>query len=221
MMRTVKARPVRFLSATSINPFPYPRRDPVAEQKTERRWTSPTEPHTPPMEPSDEATDDELDLAREQGGVYLNALEHMVDEVADIGAEVRAGDYVVAYAVEEAEGMYELVDGALEWREPDGNLHIELSVRDASDDRFVPGLKMHLTVVDASGGEVGTEEMPFLWHPWLYHYGRNWTIPGSGRYTLRVRIEPPTFMRHDRENGQRFGEEVRVVFEDVELEVAG
>lgn len=189
----------------------------MAEQKTDRRWSAPTEPSSPPMTPSDEATDDELDLAREQGGVYVSALEHMVDEVADGGGEKQAGEYVVAYAHEEAEGMYAFRDGELVWSEPDGNIHIEISVRDGSDGRFVPGLDVHLTVLDADGNEVGSRPMPFLWHPWLYHYGRNWQIPGPGRYSLRVRIEPPTFMRHDRENGRRFAEQVVVTFEDVEL----
>lgn len=188
------------------------------QTEKERRWASQTQAQRPPMRESDEATEDELDLAREQGGVYVKALEHMVDEVADGGGETHAGDYVVGYAHEEAEGMYALRNGALEWQEPEGNVHVEISVRDASDDRFVPQLNVHLTILDSAGREVGTERMPFIWHPWVYHYGRNWTIPGAGEYTLRVRIEPPAFMRHDRENGRRFAEEVVVEFANVRLE---
>jgi hypothetical protein len=188
------------------------------ERATDRRWASPTRPHTPPMAESDEATEDELDLAREQGGVYVKALEHMVEDVANGGMEKHAGDYIVAIAHEEAEGMYAREGDALVWQEPDGNIHLEVSVRDAADDRFVPGLDVHLTVVDSDGEEVGTEAMPFLWHPWLYHYGRNWEIPGDGAYTLRVRIEPPSFMRHDEKNGHRYADEVVVAFEGVELE---
>jgi uncharacterized protein involved in high-affinity Fe2+ transport len=172
----------------------------------------------PPMRASDEATKAQLDLAREQGDAYVRALQHMVEETANGGGEKRAGHYVVAYAHEEAEGMYHLANGSLEWQEADGNIHIEISVRDAGDNRFIPGLDVTLTVVDEDGQEVGTEPMPFLWHPWLYHYGRNWEIPGDGRYTLRVRIEPPEFMRHDEKNGRRYAEPVTVEFEDVELE---
>lgn len=189
----------------------------MAEQTGARRWTT-TEPKKPPMKPSDEAEPDELDLAREQGRAYVRALEHMVEEVADGGGQKEAGPYVVGFAHEEAEGMYRFEDGELVWQEPDGNIHLEISVRDAGDDRFVPGLTIHLTLLDHNGEEVGTERMPFLWHPWLYHYGRNWQIPGDGRYTLRIRIEPPAFMRHDQENGRRYGEEVTVEFADVELE---
>lgn len=185
--------------------------------QTTTTWTD-TPASQPPMEASDEATEPQLDLAREQGDRYVEALEHMVDEVADGGAQKAAGHYIVGVAHEEAEGMYHRRDGGLVWEEPDGNIHLEVSVRDAGDGRFVPGLSVSLTVLDEDGEEVGTESMPFLWHPWLYHYGRNWTIPGDGRYTLRVRIEPPTFMRHDEKNGRRYPDEVRVEFEGLELE---
>lgn len=173
----------------------------------------------PPTEVSDEASAKGLELAREQGDAYERALRHMVEEVAH-GDETRVGDYVVAYAVEEAEGMYRLEDGSFEWVEPEEeNAHVEVSVRDGADGRFVPGLKVTLTVVDEDGREVGTHEQPFLWHPWLHHYGRNWKLPGSGTYDLKVRIEPPTFMRHDRKNGRRYAEPVEVEFRRVRIDV--
>ncbi|MBX6762242.1 MAG: iron transporter [Rubrobacteraceae bacterium] len=173
----------------------------------------------PPMRPSDEATEEQLDLAREQGKALQKALEHMTREVADDGGEKRAGDYLVGYAVERAEGMYHMRDGRLEWQNPseEENVHVEVSVRDGSDGRFIPGLEVHATLVDAAGEEVGTHLQPFLWHPWLYHYGRNWHVPGDGEYTLRVRIEPPEFHRHDKENGMRFTETVEVDFEGVKI----
>jgi uncharacterized protein involved in high-affinity Fe2+ transport len=51
----------------------------------------------------------------------------------------------------------------------------------------------------------------------IYHYGRNWRVPGDGRYRLRVRVDPPQFPRHDRINGRRFAEPVEVQFDDVEV----
>jgi uncharacterized protein involved in high-affinity Fe2+ transport len=65
---------------------------------------------------------------------------------------------------------------------------------------------------------MGTHQVPFLWHPWLYHYGRNWQLPGDGEYTMRVRINAPTFMRHDPENGIRYAEPVEVEFDSVKIE---
>ncbi|MGI8494297.1 MAG: iron transporter [Pyrinomonadaceae bacterium] len=58
--------------------------------------------------------------------------------------------------------------------------------------------EIHLTINDADGKEIGTHEMPFLWHPYLYHYGRNWKVPGDGEYSLHFRIETPDFPRRDK-----------------------
>ena len=171
------------------------------------------------MEPSDEASESQLDLARDQGAAVERALKHMTEEVATDGGETRAGDYLVGYAVEEAEGMYRLRDGELVWEEPgDENLHVEVSVRDGSDGRIVPGLDVTATLVGPDGEEVGTHAQPFVWHPWIHHYGRNWVVPRDGTYTIRVRIEAPDFPRHDKTNGKRFAEAVEVEFDDVTVE---
>ena len=111
--------------------------------------------------------------------------------------------------------MYELADGRLVWREAaeEANVHLEIAVADAADGRFVPALDITLTVLDGDR-ELFTTTMPFLWHPYLYHYGTNAKVPGEGPYTVRVRIEAPTFMRHDPVNGKRYAEPVQVLFED-------
>jgi uncharacterized protein involved in high-affinity Fe2+ transport len=178
-----------------------------------------TEQH-PPMDPNtDEADAKQLELAREQGAAYRRALDHMANEVAHDGGMQEAGEYLVAYAVEEAEGMYDWVDGELVWHDPeDENMHLEIAVCDGSDGRFVPGVTVVCTLVDPTGNEVGTHELALLWHPMLYHYGRNWKVPADGEYTLHVRIKPPTFMRHDEVNGCRFKELVECTFEGVKVE---
>lgn len=171
----------------------------------------------PPMDPNtSEATQKQLDLARKQGEAYGDALQYMVSSVADDGAEQQAGPYTVGYAVEKAEGMYLWKDGTLEWMDPgDTDQHVEVAVRDASDGRFVPALTVHVTLIAPDGTEVGTHEQPLLWHPMIYHYGRNWKLPADGDYTMTVRIEPPTFMRHDEVNGRRFTDAVETTFEGV------
>lgn len=172
----------------------------------------------PPMQPSDEANREQLRMAKEQGDAFERAVKHMTTKEADAGAEKRAGDYLVGFAVEHAEGMYHFEDGKLNWQEPQNeNLHVEVVVRDAADGRFIPGLTVHATLVDANGKEVGTHLQPFLWHPWLYHYGRNWRVPGDGEYTLRVNVDPPKFSRHDKENGKRYAQPVEVEFTGVKV----
>jgi hypothetical protein len=175
---------------------------------------------SPPMDPNtSEADAKQLELARSQGDAYGQAVEHMATQVADDGGEQEAGDYRIGYAIEEAEGMYEFDDGELRWREPDGeNLHLEITVRDRADGRFVPGVRVLATLVAPDGEQVGTHEQPLLWHPMIYHYGRNWTVPADGEYTLRVHVDPPAFMRHDEVNGRRFVEPVDVEFAGVEVE---
>jgi hypothetical protein len=176
-----------------------------------------TRVHTPPMKSSDEATQEQLRMAKAQGKAYEEALVHMTQKEAE-GEEKAAGDYLVAYAVEDAEGMYEFVDGELMWHEPDReNAHFEIAVRDGADGRFIPGLTIYLTVRDKDGKEIGTHLQPFMWHPWLYHYGRNWVLPGNGEYTLHVRIDPPTWHRHDDKNGKRYAKPVEVEFRNVQV----
>ena len=175
----------------------------------------------PPMDPNtDEADAKQLELAKKQGAAYREALEHMANEVADDGGMQEAGEYLIGYAIEEAEGMYDWVDGDLVWHEPEEeNIHVEIAVCDAADGRFVPAVKVIVTMIDPSGSEVGTHELPLLWHPMLYHYGRNWKVPTEGEYTMRVRVEPPTIMRHDEVNGCRFKELVETTFEGVKVEL--
>jgi uncharacterized protein involved in high-affinity Fe2+ transport len=173
-----------------------------------------TPPQDPPMRESNEAEPDQLEVARAEGDAYGRALRAMDEES---GATLqRAGQYVVAFVQEEAEGMYALEDGGLVWREAPkaANAHLEIAVADAADGRFVPGLDVTLALVEESDGEreLFVTEMPFLWHPFLYHYGRNVRVPGEGPYTVRVRIEPPRFMRHDPVNGKRYAQPVDVVF---------
>jgi uncharacterized protein involved in high-affinity Fe2+ transport len=173
----------------------------------------------PPMRRSEESDAKQLELARAQGDALQQAVDAM-DEESDSGVLVqRAGDYEIAIAVEEAEGMWVREGGEPEWHDPeDENCHVEVCVRDGADGRFVPGLEVGVTLIDPDGNEVGTHVQPFLWHPWLYHYGRNWTVPEEGEYRVRVRVEPPTFMRHDHENGRRYLEPVEVEFEGVPVE---
>lgn len=177
---------------------------------TDQLIAQPT-PKMPPMQESEESTLEQLALARAQGDAYASALGAMDKES---GADMRrAGEYEVAIVVENAEGMWQPRDGGLHWMEPDEeNAHVEVAVRDAADGRFVPGLTVTVTLTGSDGTTVGTHEQPFIWHPWLYHYGRNWQIPGEGDYRIRVQIAPPAFMRHDHNNGKRYAQPVEVEF---------
>ena len=194
----------------------------TAKERMEKRipMTRPKPSPKPPMQTSDEANQRQLRMAKKQGEALQRALEHMAQEVADDGGEQPAGDYLIGYAVEQAEGMYHLRNGKLQWEAPtdEENVHVEVSVRDRADGRFIPALEVYATLLaEDTAREVGTNRQPFVWHPWLYHYGRNWQVPKDGEYTMRVRIEVPDFPRHDKENGRRFAEPVEVEFTGVKV----
>ena len=176
-----------------------------------------TPAHAPPMEPSAAATQEELRLAHEQGEAVRKAFVYFAGKEGEQGREQPTGDYLVGCVVKRAEGFYERRDGRLEWRAPEAseNAHIDVSVRDGADGRFVPGLTVLATVIDGEGREIGTDRHPFVWHPWIYHYGRDWRLPGDGRYAIRIRIEPPDFPRRDRINGRRYADAVEVEFTGV------
>ncbi len=132
----------------------------------------------PPMDPNtSEATSKQLEHAIKQGEAYGNALHYMTGTAAQDAGEQQAGHYLIGYAVEEAEGMYEWVECELVWRAPgeDEILHVEVSVRDAGDGRFMPSVKVFVTLTSPDGNEIGPHEQPLLWHPMIYHYGRNCT----------------------------------------------
>ena len=173
----------------------------------------------PPEKPSDEADRHQIAMAKKEGAAYHASLKYMAYEVADVGGEKHVGDYIVAYAQKRAEGMYMLNgDGELEWIEPqDENCHLEISVSDAGDGRFIPYLDIAATLTPKSGKAVGPVDIPFIWHPGLYHYGRNIKVSGDGTYRLEVTIKPPKFMRHDKVNGKRYAKTITTVFDKVEI----
>jgi hypothetical protein len=168
----------------------------------------------PPMRPSNEATVEQLAMARREGDAYGQAVREMAREKGALA--VHAGDYLLAFVNEEAEGMYELEDGRLVWREaaPDANVHLEVAVADAADGRFVPGLAVHVDV-ERDGQRVVSTDLPFLWHPFMYHYGGNATLPDPGPYDVLVRVAPAPFMRHDPINGRRYVAPVVARFDKV------
>jgi hypothetical protein len=170
-------------------------------------------------EPSDEVDENQIQQSRTEGQAYFTSATYMTSTVANDGGTTEAGDYVVGYAQEEAEPMYELAgEGEFELVEPDDeNCHLEVIVADRGDRRFVPYCTVSATL-ERDGEEYGPFDLPFLWHPGVYHYGSNVEVPEGGTYDLHVTVEPPEFGRHDETNGDRYGETVEVTFEGMDVE---
>jgi len=174
----------------------------------------------PPRDVTDEASQRGLELAAKAGDAYQQMVEYFIGNVANDGAMQQAGDYLVGVAAEEAEPLWHLLGGELQLKEPAAgmNAHLEVVVMDAADHRFVPSLDVSVTLANEAGEEIGTWDLPFLWHPTMYHYGRSVSVAESGDYSLIVGINAPSFPRHDEINGKRYREPVRVRFDDVHIE---
>jgi hypothetical protein len=160
-----------------------------------------------------------MNTARTGGEAYRAAVQAMADRS---GVQTReSDDFLIGVIVEPAEGMYEPSPGGhgLEWHEPeDANAHLEVAVADRHDGRFVPGLDVQVEVRASKAVVVVDEELPFLWHPFLYHYGANVMVPEAGDYTVTVRIGQPDFHRHDPVNGRRYLDPVEVTFDRIHFE---
>ncbi|MFH5799306.1 iron transporter [Haladaptatus sp. CMAA 1911] len=103
------------------------------------------------------------------------------------------------------------------WNTTVENCHLEVVVADREDHRFVPYCGVSV-VLERDGEQFGPFDLSFLWHPGVYHYGGNVTVPTDGTYDMHVTIEPPEFHRHDKQNGDRYGETVEVTFEAIDIE---
>lgn len=127
------------------------------------------------MRASEEATREGLRLAREAGEAYQRSVSHFLEKVAENGATMQVGDYRVGVALEGAEPLWYPQGDGLELAEPpeQANLHLEVVVTDKDDGRFVPELDVAVTLQAEDGRKVGTWDLPFLWHPTMFHYGRN------------------------------------------------
>ncbi|HEU4571811.1 MAG TPA: hypothetical protein VFR93_03925 [Candidatus Limnocylindrales bacterium] len=157
-------------------------------------------------------------LARQQGEAYGASYDRLMAE--DPHAETEVDDYRVTASFEPAEGMYELKDdGTFHWMTPsDGqNQHFEVIVRDRRDGRFLPNLDVRMRLLDERDRVVADTEVPFIWHPFVLHYGVDGAIPAEGDYTAEVAIPAPRWHRHDEVRGRRYAKDVTVRLGPVHL----
>ncbi|KAA9166150.1 hypothetical protein FPZ12_004215 [Amycolatopsis acidicola] len=140
-------------------------------------------------------------------------------EIKDGGGQTTAGPWRVAYIVEGAEAWYHNENGQQHFREPapGETHHIEIIPIEAATGRIVPEVPIAVEVVDSAGKVVDSKELNFYYAE-FFHYATNFSIPQAGTYTLRAKLDPPTFLRHGEENEQpALADGAQVSFENVEL----
>jgi uncharacterized protein involved in high-affinity Fe2+ transport len=150
-------------------------------------------------------------LVKAQGITYSLALDEMKGK--DIHATCEIADYIVSVACEEAEGMYMYdTQGKLHWMIPEKNhnQHFEVVVQDKNDKRFLPGLTVKAKLLNVDKKIIEEMTVPFIWHPFLFHYGINISISKKGKYFAQIDIEKPAFHRHDQTYGKKYEIDVAV-----------
>lgn len=160
-----------------------------------------------------------IKLAEQQGSAFQEAVDYLKEIVAGYQEQV-VDDYIVTVCAEEAEGMYHLEDGELTWEDPaEGlNAHLEIIIQDADDKRFIPQLDVVATLYSEDQEMEQEKQHPFLWHPYVFHYGANWKIPKEGNYSVEVKISAPRFHRHDVVKGKKYPRQVTLHFGNLKME---
>lgn len=171
--------------------------------------------------PLSEAMEAQQELSAQAGKAYANTVQGMYKQAND-GRDTVTGDYIVAYAIEYAEGYWHYEGDKFRYMAENDmsgktNTHVEISVRDAGTGRFMHDLDITAQLKDARGTIIGTMKEPFMWHPWLYHYGENWRIPKSGTYDLVLHIQPPAYHRYGKTAGQHFSQSINLTFHHITL----
>jgi hypothetical protein len=141
-------------------------------------------------------------------------------EIKAEGGETRSGDWRIAYIIEPAEPWFESRGGGLVLRKPAAGEthHIEIIPFEGATGRVVPDVPIRLEVLDAAGMVVDGKRLNFYYAE-FFHYANNFSVPEAGSYTLRVTLEPPTFLRHGQENEEPpLAAGANVTFKNVRLE---
>ena len=157
-------------------------------------------------------------LARKEGAAVGSSVDRAVRKPRSVGYQRRSGDYNVAVIVSHASSFWDMQDGELVYSTPDSGTatyHIDVSIRDVATGRLIPGLNVRATLVNSRKREAGTFVLPFMWHPWMNHYGMNVVVPASGRYTIRVRADAPAFRRYGTGALKKFNRSVDVDVQNV------
>jgi hypothetical protein len=145
------------------------------------------------------------ELARKQGDALIASMNLHLEELVHTVKKI--DDYIVTVAFEGADGMYGVDEkGELEWNKPGkfGAMHAQIIIQDRDDKRFVPNLEISVRIFDNEGTVITESDAPFMWHPYVFHYGLETVLPDEGEYIVEVKIQKPGFARHTKNHGKRY-----------------
>ena len=159
---------------------------------------------------------DAVDLSRQEGTAVASSFLTALRGDPANGSQRRSGGYTVTVLLRRAQGVWISRDDKLVYKPPNSSVgpvnHMEISIRDVTTGRLVPDLNVRATILESRRKEIDTYAVPFMWHPWMNHYGLNVAVPGKGSYIIRVRADAPSFRRYGSSALTKFNRPV-----DVEL----
>ena len=156
-------------------------------------------------------------LAKAQKMALFAEMDFIIQRHCYEGQKVQ-GNFLIAYSLEFARNLTYSSEGDLQFQKLNGeNAYICIAVHDAADLHFIKKLAVRVTVLDQKGFVTGSFNHPLIERPDFYHYGRNWNLPGDGKYTLRVRIEVPDGVESDENSVQVSSLPVEVEFKNVDI----
>jgi hypothetical protein len=82
---------------------------------------------------------------------------------------------------------------------PPAELEKECAEREAG--LFIPGMEGALTVLSVTGEEVDSKPLQ-LNRGEFYYDANNVSLPESGTYTLKIKMQPPAFLQYRTEGGK-------------------
>lgn len=207
----------------TIAPPAYRRHDPYNGDRFKQITTAnipvTINPQNFSSQPLSEEMESHQSLAKGPGKAYNNTLKEMYKQAND-GRDTITEDYRVTYAIEYAEGFWHYEKDKFRYMAENDmsgktNAHVEVAVLDAKTGRFIYNLDVKATLKNDQGEIMGTLKEPFMWHPWLYHYGENWRVPKAGKYDLLVNIKPPSYRRYGKTYGNQFLKPVVINFNNI------
>jgi uncharacterized protein involved in high-affinity Fe2+ transport len=174
-----------------------------------------------PATPLSEKMEAQTRLSKTTGDAYKNTLKEMFHQATD-GKDTVSGDYFIAVADEYAEGHWFYKENKFVYmigneQSAKQNAHVEVAVCDAKTGRFLHDLNVVVTLYKGDQ-KISMQKVPFMWHPWLYHYGLNWRVPAAGKnYRFMVHFDPPAYRRYGKNMGKQFTNPVDIEFDNLTI----
>ncbi len=133
-------------------------------------------------------------------GVFLFVL--LFPAVSPAGKEDLVGTKVIGdmkiefYMEHPKKGMVTTSGKKMATMNPAPTHHPEVKVFDAETGKFIPYLNVEAVFVNLTGDRILQIGIPAMLGSY-FHYGRNASLPGKGKYKVFVKITPQELMRYE------------------------